>query len=123
MIFIMIILKMKVRNFDYFIIIIFSLQLIFVFSVCYLETYGTFDFIIIGAGSAGTMLANRLSQWTAWKILVLEGGGDDTQYTDIPAMAGLLQFTKHSWAFRSTRQKGCCLGKIIYLLLNVVLYL
>ncbi len=60
----------------------------------------TFDYIIIGAGSAGCVLANRLSANPATSVLLLEAGGPDTKFElHIPAAYGKLNGTAVDWGF------------------------
>ncbi|MGR9085655.1 MAG: GMC family oxidoreductase [Gammaproteobacteria bacterium] len=64
-----------------------------------------FDYIIIGAGSAGCVLASRLSEDPACRVLLLEAGGDDgSPAIKIPALYGSLQDTACDWAFRTSPQ-------------------
>jgi len=50
-----------------------------------MRQFGNFDFVIVGAGSAGCLLANRLSRDPQKSVLLLEAGGkDDYFWIDIP---------------------------------------
>lgn len=67
----------------------------------------SFDYIIIGAGSAGCVLANRLSEDNNNKVLLLEAGGRDKKLEiHIPGAYTKLNRTDVDWAFWTTAQKS-----------------
>ncbi|KAG0711287.1 Glucose dehydrogenase [FAD, quinone] [Chionoecetes opilio] len=64
----------------------------------------------VGAGSAGSVIANRLSENPAWRVLLLEAGGDETEISDVPALAGYLQLSKMDWRYKTEPQDSACLA-------------
>jgi choline dehydrogenase len=64
-----------------------------------------FDYVIVGAGSAGCVVAARLSEDPAVRVLLLEAGGsDDDPRVRTPATFGALLNTRFDWAFRTVPQ-------------------
>jgi choline dehydrogenase len=65
-----------------------------------------YDYIIIGAGSAGCVLANRLSADPGCEVLLLEAGGPDKKMEiSIPAAYGNLHRSEVDWGFSTEPQQ------------------
>lgn len=68
----------------------------------------TFDFIVVGSGSAGSVLAERLSASGRHSVLVLEAGGSDRRfYVQMPLGYGKTFFDpKVNWNYRAEPDPG-----------------
>lgn len=66
------------------------------------------DYVIVGAGSAGCVLANRLSEDPGTRVLLLEAGGKDSSINIKIPLAFPKQFhTKLDWDFSTEPEPGC----------------
>ncbi|XP_048006779.1 ecdysone oxidase-like [Leguminivora glycinivorella] len=58
-----------------------------------------FNFIIVGGGTAGCVLANRLTEVRDWRVLVIESGGDPPLFSEIPGLFFLGTHSPHDWDY------------------------
>jgi choline dehydrogenase len=66
-----------------------------------------FDYIVVGAGSAGSVLANRLSTDPKHKVLVLEAGRESHPWSRIPVgFAKLIENPRANWLYSSEPDEG-----------------
>ncbi|XP_067131714.1 glucose dehydrogenase [FAD, quinone]-like [Centruroides vittatus] len=65
------------------------------------KNFGHVDYIIVGSGSGGSVLANRLSKNPSIKVLVLEAGAPPPLGSEVPFIHLSLLFTKFNWNFSS----------------------
>lgn len=72
------------------------------------DTEDTYDYIVVGAGSAGSVLANRLSADGRSRVLVLEAGGkDDWIWFHIPVgYLFAIGNPRADWCFKTVAEKG-----------------
>ncbi|XP_053404918.1 glucose dehydrogenase [FAD, quinone]-like [Mercenaria mercenaria] len=76
----------------------------------------TYDYIVVGAGSAGSVLAARLSEDPHMSVLLIEAGGEETDnstFYDPPLLAQLLQQSQSNWEYYTTSQTKSGMASLI----------
>ncbi|KAL4719370.1 hypothetical protein ACJJTC_017794 [Scirpophaga incertulas] len=66
----------------------------------------TFDFIVVGSGTAGSIVASRLSEIEGWKVLLLEIGEDPPIESIIPNFSGSLYKSHHVWQYYTEKSNS-----------------
>ena len=67
-----------------------------------------YDFIVVGAGSAGCAVAGRLAAESSASVLLIEAGGSDRRLTiRVPLLAPMQYGTSLDWAFETEPEPGC----------------
>ncbi|XP_013164257.1 PREDICTED: glucose dehydrogenase [FAD, quinone]-like [Papilio xuthus] len=69
-----------------------------------------YDFIVVGAGAAGCVVANRLSQNRNWKVLLLEAGPEQPDVSLVPGLSTVLLGSNVDWAYTTEPDGKSCLA-------------
>ncbi|KAL1454265.1 hypothetical protein WDU94_010537 [Cyamophila willieti] len=69
-----------------------------------------YDFIVVGGGVAGPVVAGRLAENLDWKVLLLEAGPDEPTLTTVPGFAASAVGTHLDWKYETEKNKNACLA-------------
>ncbi|KAL7643302.1 UNVERIFIED_CONTAM: hypothetical protein RMT77_006594 [Armadillidium vulgare] len=79
-----------------------------------------YDFIIVGAGSAGAVVASRLSENPDFEVLLLEAGDGETGINYTPAFSSFSYQTEQDWNFTTESSSKYCLAMMNNVILIVL---
>ncbi|XP_045613609.1 glucose dehydrogenase [FAD, quinone] [Procambarus clarkii] len=67
-----------------------------------------YDFIVVGGGTAGSVMGARLSEDPEVTVLVVEAGGQETPLSEVPGLAANLQLSDMDWQYRAAPSETAC---------------
>ncbi|VVC99737.1 unnamed protein product [Leptidea sinapis] len=71
----------------------------------------SYDFVVAGGGTAGAIVAARLSENPQWKVLLIEAGGDEPAQSSVPAwVTAYWGRNDTDWNYHTERQEKACLN-------------
>ncbi|CAH0719718.1 unnamed protein product, partial [Brenthis ino] len=83
-----------------------SVVISFLLAACFIalvtaEEFQEYDFVIVGGGSAGSVIADRLSECPSFDVLVIEAGDEPGTESILPGLFSTLPHTRYDWNFTS----------------------
>lgn len=70
-----------------------------------------YDFIVVGGGSAGAVVASRLSEIPEWNVLLVEAGHDEPTGAQVPSMFLNFIGSEIDWGFQTEPETGACMNE------------
>lgn len=75
------------------------------------EPDDSYDFIVVGGGSTGSVVAARLAEVPNWKVLVLEAGDDEPVGSQVPSLlSNFIGDPRMGWVYKLEPEPEACLG-------------
>ncbi|XP_046614598.1 glucose dehydrogenase [FAD, quinone]-like [Neodiprion virginianus] len=68
-----------------------------------------YDFIVVGGGATGSVVAARLSENPSWKVILVEAGPDEPAGASVPGFHNTMIQSPIDWGYQTTNESYACL--------------